>query len=131
MIRVQIASLISSALLSGDFSNHFSKLPSALDCEQPIVVAEGAYQRESRIEGEERGRVPVTVMVVRDVASEAEGVAAACERWLRGCSWERDAEAGGWRIAGIDIEAPRFKERDSSGRYVWEFTVDVTAVRSV
>ena len=131
MIAVQISSLVSKALLSGDFSNYFSKLPSALDCEQPIVVCEGAYQRESRIDGEERGRVPVTVMVVRDVVAEAEGVAAACERWLRNCDWERDAEAGGWRIVGIDTEAPRFKERDSSGRYVWEFTANVTAVRSV
>ena len=128
---MQVSSLISKALLSGDFSNHFSKLPSALDCEQPIVVCEGPFERESRIDGEERGTVPVTVMVVREVASEAEGVAAACERWLRGCDWERDAEAGGWRIVGIDTTAPRFKVRDSSGRYVWEFQVDVMAVRSI
>ena len=36
-----------------------------------------------------------------------------------------------WRIAGIDTVPPWLKERDSSGRFVWEFQVDVTAVRSL
>ena len=50
---------------------------------------------------------------------------------MRGCDWEPHAEDGSWRIAGIDTSAPAFKERDSSGQFVWEFQVDVTAVRSL
>ena len=110
----------------------FSKSsPSALDCAEPIVIREGAFTRSSRIDGEERGSVPVTVMVVREMAGEAEFVATACERWLHSCDWEPHAEDGGWRIVGIDTAVPAFRERDSSGRFVYEFTVEVTAVRSV
>ena len=95
------------------------------------MVAEGEFGRTSRIDGEERGIVPVTVMVVRELTRDAEGVASACEKWLRSCDWEACAEDGGWRIVGLDTASPRLKERDSSGRFVWEFKVDVTAVRSL
>ena len=126
------ADCIRNLLVAGGFSELFSKSsPSALDCAEPIVVREGAFARSSRIEGEERGSAPVTVMVVRETAGDAESVAVACERWLRCCDWEHSAEDGGWRIVGIDTSAPAFKERDSSGRFVWEFQVDVTAVRSL
>lgn len=126
-----VANLISNMLVSGDFSNYFSKLPSALECAEPIVVAEGAFERESRIDGEERGIVPVTAMVVRDVSADAESVAIAAERWLRSCDWEQNSEAGHWRIVGIDTSAPFLKARDSSGRYVWQFGVDVKVVREI
>lgn len=126
-----IANLISNMLVSGDFSNYFSKLPSALESPEPIVVAEGPFERESRIDGEERGCVPVTVMVVRDVSADAESVAIAAELWLRSCDWERNGEAGYWRIVGIDTSAPFLKVRDSSGRYVWQFGVNVKVVREI
>ncbi len=127
---MRIGFLVASALVRGDFSAYFSKVPSALECPEPIVVAEGAFKREGRVEGEERGIVPVTVYVVREVSADAEAVAIACEQWLRGYSWEPDSEAWPWRIAGIDTSAPFLKERDSSGRFVWQFDVEVTAVRS-
>ena len=126
------ADCIRKLLAAGGFSELFSKSSqSALDCAEPIVVFEGAFARSSRIDGEERGSVPVAVLVVRETAGEAESVAVACERWLRGCDWELHAEDGGWRIVGIDTSVPAFKERDSSGRFVWEFQADVTAVRSL
>lgn len=128
---MRVGFLVSKALMRGDFSVYFSKVPSALECPEPIVVAEGAFERESRIDGEERGTVPVTVYVVRDVSADAEAVAIACEQRLRGCSWEPDSEAWPWRVAGIDTSTPHLKERDSSGRYVWRFDVEVTAVRSI
>ena len=127
---MRIGFLLASALMRGDFSAYFSKVPSSLECPEPIVVVEGAFQREGRIEDEERGTVPVTVYVVREVSADAEAVAIACEQWLRGFSWEPDSEAWPWRIAGIDTSAPSLKERDFSGRFVWQFDVEVTVVRS-
>ena len=124
--------MIRNTLVSGNFSGYFSTFPpSATEHPECVVVLEGAFGRESRIGGEERGTVPVTVLVVRDADADAEAVAIACEQWLRSYGWERDSEAWPYRIAGIDTTAPAFKERDSSGRYVWEFTVIVTLVRSI
>ena len=129
---MRLSTLIKNARVSGDFSGYFSTFPpSAAEHPECVVVLEGEFERESRIEGEERGTVPVTILVVREVAADAEAVAIACEQWLRSYGWERDSEAWPWRIAGIDTTAPAFKERDSSGRFVWEFTVTVTAARSV
>lgn len=119
-------------LVSGDFSGYFSTFaPSAADEPEPVVLAEGPFSRESRIEGEERGSVPVTVLVVREDAYDAESLAIALEAFLRGAEWEPFSESGPWRIVGIETTAPSFKERDSSGRSVYEFEVEVTAVRAV
>ena len=127
----RVANLIKEALFRGDFTNCFTKPVSALVCAEPIVVLEGAFARASRIDGEERGAIPVTVLVVREGADCAEDDAIACEQLLRGCDWERDAEAWPYRVVGLDSTAPRFKERDSGGRFVWEFTVELTVARSV
>lgn len=126
----RVANLVKEALFRGDFTNCFTKPVSALACAEPIVVLEGAFARTSRIDGEERGAVSVTVLVVREDAEAAEGVAVACEQLLRGCDWERDAAAWPYRVVGLDSTAPRFKERDGSGRFVWEFSVELTVARS-
>ena len=61
------ADCIAKLLVAGGFSSLFSKSsPSALDCAEPIVVAEGEFRRTSRIDCEERGNVPVTVTAVAD-----------------------------------------------------------------
>ena len=111
----RVANLIKEALVRGDFTNCFTKPVSALACAEPIVVLEDAFARTSRIDGEERGTAPVTVLVVREDAEAAESVAVACEQLLRGCDWERDAGAWPYRVVGLDSTAPRFKERDGSG----------------
>lgn len=126
----RIANLIADALVRGDFTNCFTKPVSALACAEPIVVLESAFERASRADGEERGVVPVSVLVVREGADEAESVAIACERLLRG-GLERGCEVAPWRVVGVDTSAPRFDRRDSSGRHVWRFEADVTVVRSV
>lgn len=110
---MRIASLVSKWLVAGDFSNYFSKVPSVLECAEPIVLAEGAFVRDSRIDGEERGAVAVSAMVVREVAADAEAVAIACEQWVRSFDWERDRDAWPLRVVGVDTTAPCFKERDS------------------
>ena len=123
-----IAKLLADAHFTSCFTN---VLPSALDCAEPIVVTEGAFSRGSRLAEEERGSVAVTVLVVREVMADAESVAAAAELAVRRADWEPYADAGGYRIVGIDTTAPTFKERDSSGRYVWAFDVMCTVVRSL
>lgn len=129
---MSVADSIAKLLVDAHFSSCFSKVcPSALDCAEPIVVLEGEFTRESRLAEEERGSIAVTVLVVREVAADAEGVAAAAELAVRRADWEPCADAGGYRIVGIDTPAPAFKERDSSGRYVWAFKVECTVVRSL
>lgn len=81
LICVLVANLIKNMLVSGDFSGCFSTFaPSATDEPEPVVLVEGPFERESRIEGEERGTVPVSVLVVREDAEEAE---LECQRFLR------------------------------------------------
>ena len=107
-------------------------IPLRLLAEDAVVrVPDGAFERESRQAEEERGMVAVTVMVVREVAADAESVAIAAERAVRRADWEQYAEAGPYRIVGIDTTALAFKERDSSGRFVWAFDVACTVVRSL
>ncbi len=126
------ADSVRKLLADAHFTSCFTKvLPSAHDCEEPIVAVEGAFSRESRMAEEERGAVAVTVMVVREVAADAESVAVAAELVVRRTDWEPYADAGTYRIVGVDTTAPAFKERDSSGRYVWAFDVACTVVRSL
>ncbi|MDO4427888.1 MAG: hypothetical protein Q4B91_00025 [Atopobiaceae bacterium] len=126
------ADSIAKLLADAHFSCYFSKVcPSALDCAEPIVVVEGAFSRDSRLAEEERGSVVVAVLVVREVSADAESVAVAAEMAVRRADWEPYADAGAYRIVGIDTSAPAFKERDSSGRYVWVFDVTCTVVRSL
>ena len=124
------AESIAKLLADAHFTSCFTKvLPSALDCAEPIVVTEGAFSRGSRLAEEERGSVVATVLVVREVMADAESAAVAAELAVRRADWEPYADAGSCRIVGIDTSAPAFKERDSSGRYVWAFDVACTVVR--
>ncbi|WP_251231693.1 hypothetical protein [Adlercreutzia aquisgranensis] len=126
------AESIKKLLVDAHFTSCFTKvLPSALDCAEPIVVVEGAFSRESRMAEEERGAVAVTVMVVREVAADAESVAVDAELAVRRADWEPYADAGTYRIVGVDTTAPAFRERDSSGRYVRAFNMACTVVGSL
>ncbi len=126
------AESIKKLLVDAHFTSCFTKvLPSALDCAEPIVVVEGAFSHESRMAEEERGAVAVTVMVVREVAADAESVAVDAELAVRRADWEPYADAGTYRIVGVDTTAPAFRERDSSGRYVWAFDMACTVVGSL
>lgn len=130
-MSVQFSFMVAKSLLEGEFASHFAKVPSALDDEQPIVLHEGPFERSIRMEDAERGTVAVEVLVVREIAADAETDAAACEQVIRSCQWERNAENGRWRVAGLDTTAPAFRERDGSGRFVWGFDVVLTVVRSL
>lgn len=120
---------IAKLLVDADFTSCFTKPVSALLCEEPIVVSEGGFERESRQADEERGTVAVTVLVVRDDAAEAGRVALAAEHAVRRADWEPYADASPYRIVGVDTTVPAFLEEDGSGRSVWSFRVDCTVVR--
>ena len=126
------ADSIAKMLADAHFSCYFSSIsPSAMDCAEPIVVLDGGFSRESRQAEEERGTVAVTVLVVREVSADAEGMATDAELAVRRTDWEPYANAGAYRIVEIDTTAPVFKERDSSGRFVWSFEVACTVVRAL
>ena len=131
MRPVLLESFIEKALVEGDFSNYFSKPCSSLERGEAIAVVAGRFERESRTGGEERGVVPVAVYVVREVDADAESMALGVERFLRRWEWERASQAWPWRVVGIDTAAPFRKERDSSGRFVWEIDLTLTVVRCV
>ena len=117
------ADSIAKMLTDAHFTSCFTKvLPSALDCEEPIVVTEGAFSRGSRMAEEERGSVVVTVLV-REVMADAESVAVAAELAVCRADWEPYADAGNCRIVGIDTAASAFREHDSSERCVWASTL--------
>ncbi len=128
---MNVADQIKNMLLSCEFSNVFSTIPSAMNCSEPIVVSQGAFSREARLAEEERGTLHVTVLVVRDVAADAEAMAVSCEKAVRGADWEPFSEAWPWRIVTIETTAPAFKERDGSGRFVWAFEAACTVVRAL
>ena len=128
---MNVSEQIKNLIVSCGFSEVFSFSPSARGCAEPIVVTQGAFSRDARMAEEERGTVPVTVMVVREVSADSEDVATAAERAIRRADWEPYADAGAYRIVGIDTTAPAFKERDSSGRFVWSFEVACTVVRAL
>lgn len=126
------ADSITKLLADAHFTSCFTKvLSSVLDCAEPIVVVEGAFSRDSRLAEEERGSVVVTVLVVREAMADAKSVSVAAELAVRRADWEPYADEGSSRIVGIDTSAPAFRERDSSGRYVWAFDVTCTVVRSL
>ena len=126
-----LAISISNLLLACGFPNIFPIIPSALECDQPIVVTQGAFSRGARTAEEERGSVPVTVLIVREVSADAENVATVAELAVRRADWEPYADAGAYIIVGLDTTAPVFKERDSSGRFVWSFEVVCTVARAL
>lgn len=122
---------IAKLLVDSDFTSCFTKPVSALLCEEPIVVTEAAFERESRMADEERGTVCVTVLVVREDAREAGSVALGAEQAVRRADWEPYADAVPYRIVGVDTTVPTFLEEDDSGRCVWSFTVVCTVVREL
>lgn len=128
---MRLATQIKNLLLNCGFSEVFSFSPSALDCAEPIVVLQGGFARDARMAEEERGTVAITVLVVREVTADAESVAVAAEHAVRRADWEAIADAWPYQVVGIDTTAPVFKERDSSGRFVWSFEVVCTVVRAL
>ena len=104
--------------------------PSAHLCAEPIVVACGAWARDSRqADGSERGVRHVEVLACREDPRAAEAVACALERSVRTASWAGLGTGWHMRVVAADTEAPTPRGRDGSGRWVWGFTVRLTIAR--
>lgn len=131
MAHGSVARAVAGMLDDAGFVYVYTAPPSALDCAEPIVCLQGRFERDGRMEGEERGTIAVSVLVVRELASDAERDAEACELALRRCDWEPWADCGRYRIVAMDTTAPEYVERDSSGRVVWGFEVHCTVARSL
>lgn len=125
------ADSVANLLVKAKFTSVFTEIPSALSCPEPIVVAAGGFVREVRQVEEERGAVTVSVRVVRNARRDAESVAYACERALRRAHWEKCANAGRFRICGLDTAAPELDSQDSSGRWVYKFEVILMVARCI
>lgn len=127
-----VVGVVAGMLLASGMANVFTVAPSSLLCEEPIVVRWAGFSRESRQDGEERGTASVEVLVVRETDSGARDAAFLCEAAVRSsgrAAW--NAEGSGARILGIDTDAPSFRERDSSGRFVWAFTARMAVARGI
>ncbi len=127
-----VTDAVAGMLRTAGVGDVFCFAPSALLCEQPVVVRWADFSRESRQDGEERGTASVEVLTVRVTDSEARDAAFLCEATVRSSgrsAW--NAEGSGVRILGIDTSAPVFRERDSSGRFVWAFMARLTVAREI
>ena len=127
-----VVSAVAGMLRAAGMAGVFTVAPSAILCEEPIVVRWASFSRESRQDGEERGSASVEVLVARETDFGARDTAFACEAAVRSsgrAAW--NAEGSGVRILGIDTDAPAFRERDSSGRFVWAFMVRLTVARGI
>ncbi|OUO18841.1 hypothetical protein [Collinsella sp. An307] len=127
-----VVDAVAGMLRAAGVGDVFCIAPSALLSEQPVVVRWAGFSRESRQDGEERGVASVEVFAVRETDAAAYDVAILCEAAVRSSGRsEWNAEGSGVRILGIDTDAPTFRERDSSGRFVWAFTVRLTVAREI
>lgn len=126
------ADAVAALLRATGYANVFTCPPPARACCEPIVLAQGAFEREARLaDGTERGRVPVDVTVCCEDPRDAEATARAVERDLRRDSWEGFGEGWHCRVSAVDSEGPSPGGRDGSGRWLWGFTLVLTVVRDV
>lgn len=121
--------LVAKLLVDAQFTNVFTQSLSPLACAEPIVVMPSGYERDSEQVGSERGERVVEVVVCREVNAAAEAVALACERSLRTTDWGTHPSGYLCRIVGLDTDAPDYRGRDGSGRYLWGFKAYVTVAR--
>lgn len=103
--------------------------PSVTECAEPICVGHAVYDREAKLPGSERGRATASVHVCRETDAAAQDAAFGCERALAAAAWERMRDLKGGQIVACDVGSPAFKERDGSGRFVYEITLEFTIKR--
>ena len=126
-----VSGLAARALVACGLEHVFSAPVSALFCSEPVVLTEGTFSREARLEdGRERGVVIVDVVVCRDVSGDAEADGLAAERALRDNAWPVDGD-GFVRVAAADTRGAGPRGRDRSGRWLWGFELACTVVRYV
>ena len=124
-----VAGAAAALLRALGYGNAFCSPPPARLCCEPIVLTQGALEREARLaDGAERGRVPVDVLVCCEAARDAEATCRAVERDLRRGSWTGSGEGWRCRVAAADSGGSAPRGRDGSGRWLWGFTLILTVV---
>lgn len=119
---MNVEDAVRSLLEDGGIADVFVDPPSVLECAEPVVVGHAKYERDATFTDGERGTYSLSVFVCREIDRVAQDAAAACERVLADAEWER---YGDGLIVSMDVSAPRFSKRDSSGRYVYEVAVSI------
>lgn len=124
-----VADAVATLLRALGYGNVFCSPPPARVCCEPIVLAQGAWEREARLaDGTERGRVPVDVLVCCEDPRDAEATCRAVERNLRRDSWTGVGEGWRCRVGSVDSGGAAPRGRDGSGRWLWGFALILTVV---
>lgn len=124
-----VADVVAALLKALGYGNAFCSPPPARVCCEPIVLSQGAWEREARLaDGAERGRVPVDVLVCCEGPRDAEATCRAVERDLRRDPWEGAGDGWRCRVAAADSGGCAPMGRDGSGRWLWGFTLMLTVV---
>ena len=124
-----VVDAVATLLRALGYESVFCSPPPARVCCEPIVLTQGAWEREARLaDGAERGRVPVDVLVCCEDPRDAEATCRAVERDLRRGSWTGFGEGWRCRVAAADSGGSAPRGRDGSGRWLWGFTLILTVV---
>lgn len=124
-----VAGAVAALLRALGYGNVFCSPPPARVCCEPIVLTQGAWEREARLaDGTERGRAPVDVLVCCEDPRDAEATCRAAERELRRDSWTGAGDGWHCRVAVADSGGSAPRGRDGSGRWLWGFTLTLTVV---
>lgn len=98
-------------------------------CAEPVVVACGAWERESRqADGSVRWRRGLVVHVCREGRDAVGADARAIAGQMAGLAWSKVDAGGGLRVVACDVGRPSPEGRDSSGRWLWAVPVTLTVV---
>lgn len=116
MVEMVVANILMAAGIDGVTI----KRPRVEDSAESVVVGRGKYTRDEQLVDGERGRYEASVLVARDTEEEAIDMAWEVEITLRESAWEPFNECESEYVCSIEPYAPAFREKDSSGRYVYE-----------
>lgn len=128
MCAADVAGIVAGAIRSLGHSNVWETPPAAWLCPDPVLVTAGDWERESlQLDGSERGRRGVRVLVCCEDPRDARATARSIADGLRGVAWET-LRGDGVRVVAADVGRPGPVGRDGSGRWLWDLGVTVTAV---
>lgn len=122
---------VAKMLVDSGFADVHTVAPSALDCEEPIVVRPGEFNRDATMTDAEHGTLCVQVLVVRVYMWDGTGDASDCENALRAIDWTPYARISRKRVCGIDTDEPDLLKVDDSYRFVYGFNVYLTVERAL
>lgn len=122
-----VADVVATLLGALGYGNVFCSPPPARVCCEPIVLTQGAFERDARLaDGAERGRVPVGVLVCCEDPRDSEATCRAVERDLRRESWTGAGDGWHCRVCAADSGGSAPRGRDGSGRWLWGFDLILT-----